>query len=73
VNEHGSSVQVTDREGNIVVYRVGELSRSGKNSDHTLENDAAQYSRAVEDLRDDMKMPENNRVFLRMLEGVGDF
>jgi hypothetical protein len=49
-NEHGSSVQVTDGEGNIVVCRVGELSRRGKNDTHMLENDVAQYSRAVEEL-----------------------
>jgi hypothetical protein len=42
VNGHGSSVQVTDREGNIVMYRFGELSRPGKNGNHALENDAAQ-------------------------------
>jgi hypothetical protein len=30
-------------------------------------------SRAVEELRDDMKMPENKRIFLRMLEGAEEF
>jgi hypothetical protein len=63
-NEHGSSVQVTDRAGNIATYRVGDLAADpGKNADSgALRKQAERYNWAVEQLRKGMKYPASGRI-----------
>jgi hypothetical protein len=66
---------VTDKGGNIVAYRVGDMAadRAGKNVNNAaLRRQANLHNWAVEQLREGMKRPDNERLFLRMLESAGE-
>jgi hypothetical protein len=72
VNKNGTCVQVTDERGNIVTYRLGDGVVPAANN-HALEGQALRHSRAVADLHEEMKMPDEERIFLKIMESGGDF
>jgi hypothetical protein len=75
VNGNGSSVQVTDRRGNIATYRVGDLGTGEGNKgkeNKALRRQAKRWNIAVEQLRGELARPDNERLFLRMFESGGE-